>query len=163
MAFGFTDWDGADGTIQPGSIKRASSSNDKVWGEENLTDTPLPYGTFVAVNPAGGVMPLTANTRIHGIVVRDIYGDASPPNKQANIGHFSHGDCVGALTVEGADFTRGATAYIVPTGADAGKVTDEATGSIDLGYWVEDVSAGNNCVAITLGYVQQAAPAEAGE
>lgn len=163
MAFGFTDWDGADGTIKPGAIKRASSSNDKVWGEENLTDTPLLYGTFVAVNPAGGVMPLTAGTRIHGIVVRDIYGDASPPNKQANIGHFSHGDCVGALTVEGADFTRGATAYIVPTGADAGKVTDEATGNVDLGYWVEDVSAGNNCVAITLGYVQQAAPEAAGE
>lgn len=163
MAFGFTDWDGADGTIQPGSIKRASSSNDKVWGEENLTDTPLLYGTFVAVNPVGGVMPLVAGARIHGIVVRDIYGDASPPNKQANIGHFSHGDCVGALTVEGADFTRGATAYIVPAGADAGKVTDEATGNIDLGYWVEDVSAGNNCVAITLGYVQQAAPEAAGE
>ncbi len=163
MTFGFTDWDGADGTIQPGSIKRASSSNDKVWGEENLTDTPLLYGTFVAVNPAGGVMPLAAGSRIHGIVVRDIYGDASPPNKQANIGHFSHGDCVGALTVEGADFTRGATAYIIDTGADAGKVTDEATGNIDLGYWVEDVSAGNNCVAITLGYVQQAAPEAAGE
>jgi len=163
MALGFTDWDGADGTIQPGSIKRASSSNDKVWGEENLTNTPLAYGTFVAVNPAGGVMPLVAGARIHGIVVRDIYGDASPPNKQANIGHFSHGDCVGALTVEGADFTRGVTAYIVPAGADAGKVTDEATGNIDLGYWVEDVSAGNNCVAITLGYVQQAAPEAAGE
>lgn len=163
MSFGFTDWDGADGTIKPGSIKRASSSNDKVWGEENLTDTPLLYGSFVAVNPAGGVMPLTAGARIHGIVVRDIYGDASPPNKQANIGHFSHGDCVGALTVEGADFTRGATAYIVTTGADAGKVTDEATGNVDLGYWVEDVSAGNNCVAITLGYVQQAAPEAAGE
>lgn len=163
MAFGFTDWDGADGTLQPGSIKRASSSNDKVWGEENLTNTPLPYGTFVAVNPAGGVMPLAADTRIHGIVVRDIYGDASPTNKTANIGHFSHGDCVGALTVEGVDFVRGDTAYIVPTGADAGKVTSEAAGNIDLGYWVEDVSAGNNCVAITLGYVQQAAPAAAGE
>lgn len=163
MAFGFTDWDGADGTIKPGSIKRASSSNDKVWGEENLTDTPLAYGTFVAVNPLGGVMPLAADTRIHGIVVRDIYGDASPANKQANIGHFSHGDCVGALTVDAADFSRGDTAYIIPTGADAGKVTNEATGNIDLGYWVEDVSAGNNCVAITLGYVQQAAPEAAGE
>lgn len=157
MAFGFTDWDGADGTIKPGSIKRASSSNDKVWGEENLTNTPLLYGTFVAVNPAGGVMPLASGARIHGIVVRDIYGDASPPNKQANIGHFSHGDCVGALTADGADFTRGATAYIIPTGKDAGKVTNEATGNINIGYWVEDVSAGNNCVAITLGYVQQAA------
>ena len=46
MTFGFTDWDGANGTIKPGSIKRASSSNDKVWGEENLTETKLPYGTF---------------------------------------------------------------------------------------------------------------------
>ena len=67
MAFGFTDWDGADGTIKPGSIKRASSSNDKVWGEENLTETKLPYGTFVAVNPDGGVMPLAAGKRIHGL------------------------------------------------------------------------------------------------
>ena len=161
MAFGFTDWDGADGTIKPGSIKRASSSNDKVWGEENLTEIALPYGTFVAVNPDGGVMPLAADTRIHGIVVRDIYGDAAPHTKQVNVGHFSHGDCVGALTVDDADFTRGDTAYIVATGADVGKVTTESTGNIDLGYWVEDVSAGNNCVAITLGYVQQAVqPAE---
>lgn len=161
MAFGFTDWDGADGTIKPGSIKRASSSNDKVWGEENRTETALSYGTFVAVNPDGGVMPLAADTRIHGIVVRDIYGDAAPHTKQVNVGHFSHGDCVGALTVDDADFVRGDTAYIVATGADAGKVTTEAAGNIDLGYWVEDVSAGNNCVAITLGYVQQAAqPAE---
>ncbi|MDW2644570.1 hypothetical protein RYZ59_13410 [Citrobacter sp. HN-141] len=156
MTMSFTDWDGANGTIKPGSIKRASSSNDKVWGEENLTETKLPYGTFVAVNPDGGVMPLAAGKRIHGIVVRDIYGDGAPHNKQVNVGHFSHGDCVGALTVDDADFTRGAAAYIVATGADAGKVTTEAAGNIDLGYWVEDVSAGNNCVAITLGYVQQA-------
>lgn len=162
MAFGFTDWDGADGTIKPGSIKRASSSNDKVWGEENRTEIALPYGTFVAVNPEGGVMPLAADTRIHGIVVRDIYGDAAPHTKQVNVGHFSHGDCVGALTVDDVDFVRGDTAYIVATGADAGKVTTEAAGNIDLGYWVEEVSAGNNCVAITLGYIQQAAPA-AGE
>lgn len=162
MAFGFTDWDGADGTILPGSIKRASSSDDKVWGEENLTETALPYGTFVAVNPDGGVMPLAADTRIHGIVVRDIYGDAAPHTKQVNVGHFSHGDCVGALTVADAEFIRGDSAYIVATGDDAGKVTNVAAGNIDLGYWVEEVSAGNNCVAITLGYIQQAAPA-AGE
>ncbi|EOV7879378.1 TPA: hypothetical protein ACQQX6_004323, partial [Yersinia enterocolitica] len=92
MAFGFTDWDGADGTIKPGSIKRASSSNDKVWGEGNLTEVALPYGTFVAVNPEGGVKVLAAGTRIHGIVVRDIYGDAAPADKQVNVGHFSHGD-----------------------------------------------------------------------
>ena len=162
MTFGFTDWDGADGTILPGSIKRASSSDDKVWGEENLTETALPYGTFVAVNPDGGVMPLAADTRIHGIVVRDIYGDAAPHTKQVNVGHFSHGDCVGALTVADAEFIRGDSAYIVATGDDAGKVTNVAAGNIDLGYWVEEVSAGNNCVAITLGYIQQAAPA-AGE
>ncbi|HAH8787732.1 TPA: hypothetical protein HIQ84_001886 [Escherichia coli] len=162
MAFGFTDWDGADGTIKPGSIKRASSSNDKVWGEENLTEIALPYGTFVAVNPVGGVMPLAADARIHGIVVRDIYDDAAPHTKQVNVGHFSHGDCVGALTVDDVDFARGDTAYIVATGADAGKVTTESAGNIDLGYWVEDVSAGNNCVAITLGYVQQAVQAAEG-
>ena len=97
----FTDWDGADGTIKPGSIKRASSSNDKVWGEENLTETKLPYGTFVAVNPDGGVMPLAAGKRIHGIVVRDIYGDGAPHNKQVNVGHFSHGDCVGFYSWRG--------------------------------------------------------------
>ncbi|PVZ86712.1 hypothetical protein C9426_14955 [Serratia sp. S1B] len=155
MAFGFTDWDGADGTIQPGSIKRASSSNDKVWGEENRTETKLLYGTFVAVHPEGGVKPLSEPTdRIHGIVVRDIYGDGAPHNKQVNVGHFSHGDAVGALTVKDVDFTRGDTAYIVATGDDAGKVTTEPKGNIDAGYWVEEVSVGNNCVVITLGYVQ---------
>ncbi len=57
-------------------------------GEENLTETKLPYGTFVAVNPDGGVMPLAAGKRIHGIVVRDIYGDGAPHNKQVNVGIF---------------------------------------------------------------------------
>ncbi|EDJ8987788.1 hypothetical protein GFI10_27520, partial [Salmonella enterica subsp. diarizonae] len=100
---------------------------------------------------------------IHGIVVRDIYGDGAPHNKQVNVGHFSHGDCVGALTVADVNFNRGDAAYIVATGDDAGKVTNVAAGNIDLGYWVEDVSAGNNCVAITLGYIQQAAQPAAGE
>ncbi|MDC9598834.1 structural cement protein Gp24 [Xenorhabdus anantnagensis] len=156
MAFGFTDWDAERGTIKPGSIKRASSSNDKVWGEENRTETDLPYGTFVAVNPEGGVKALSSLTDvIHGIVVRDIYGDKAPHNKQLNVGHFSHGDCVGALAVEGDEFTRGCKAYVVATGKNAGKVTTTAKGNIDLGYWVEEVSAGNHCVAITLGYTQK--------
>lgn len=160
MAFGFTDWDAESGTIKPGSIKRASSSNDKVWGEENKTGTDLDYGIFVAVNPDGGVKLISAVTDVvHGIVVRDIYGDKAPHTKQVNIGHFSHGDCVGALTVDGEDFARGSRAYVVATGVNAGKVTKTAVGNIDLGYWVEDVSAGNNCVAITLGYVQSVAEA----
>jgi len=156
MSFGFTDWDATTGTMKPGSIKRASSSDDKVWGEENKTDTDLLYGTFVAVNPDGGVMKMTANTQIvHGIVVRDIYSDSAPHTKQVNVGHFSHGDCVCALGVDGVSFTRGDKVYVVATGDDAGKVTDTATGNIDLGYWVEEVSNGNNCVAITLGYEQK--------
>lgn len=155
MAFGFTDWDAATGIMKPGSIKRASSSNDKVWGEENRTTIDLLYGTFVAVNADGGVKKITANTDlVHGIVVRDIYGDAAPHTKQVNVGHFSHGDCVCAQAVDGIDFTRGDKVYVVATGDDAGKVTNVAAGNIDLGYWVEEVSAGNNCVAITLGYVQ---------
>ncbi|OWO79283.1 hypothetical protein B5C26_21125 [Photorhabdus luminescens] len=157
MAFGFTDWDAGTGTFKPGSIRRASSSDDKVWGEENRTDTDLLYGTFVAVNPEGGVKPITsASDVIHGIVVRDIYGDKAPHNKHVNVGHFSHGDCVGALAVEKDTFTRGDKAYIVATGKDAGKVTSTAKGNIDFGYWVEEVSAGNHCVAITLGYIQNA-------
>lgn len=155
MVFGFTDWDAASGTMKPGSIKRASSSNDKVWGEQNRTNVDLSYGTFVAVNPDGGVKKISsADDLIHGIVVRDIYGDAAPHNKQVNVGHFSHGDCVCALAVEGDEFVRGDKVYVVATGKDAGKVTSVEAGSIDLGYWVEEVSAGNNCVAITLGYSQ---------
>lgn len=162
MAFGFTDWDAASGTIKPGSIKRASSSNDKVWGEENRTEVDLPYGTFVAVNPEGGIKKIAAATDlVHGIVVRDIYGDKAPHNKQVNVGHFSHGDCVGALTVDSDEFVRGDRVFVVATGDDAGKVTKKADGAIDLGYWVEEVSAGNHCVAITLGYQQTSQKQEA--
>ncbi|PHM54540.1 gp53 minor capsid family protein [Xenorhabdus sp. KK7.4] len=155
MTFGFTDWDASTGIFKPGSIRRASSSNDKVWGEENRTDTDLLYGTFVAVNPEGGVKGIEkATDLIHGVVVRDIYGDKAPHKKQVNVGHFSHGDCVAVSTVENDDFIRGDRAYVVATGKDAGKVTKTAKGNIDLGYWVEDVSSGNHCVAITLGYIQ---------
>ena len=151
----FQDWDAESGIMQPGSIKRASSSSDKVWGELNAGDVQLDYGTFVAVASDGGVKKIAAATDVvHGIVVRDIYAGGAPADKTVNIGHFSHGDCVCALAVDGQTFKRGDKAYIVATGANAGKVTAVAKGNLDLGYWVEEVSAGNNAVAITLGYVQ---------
>lgn len=151
----FVDWDAETGTMQPGSIKRASSSNDKVWGEFNANDEQLDYGTFVAVATGGGVKKISATTdMVHGIIVRDIYAGGAPSDKTVNVGHFSHGDCVCALAVEGQLFSRGDKVYIVATGKDAGKVTAEKEGNLDLGYWVEEVSAGNNAVAITLGYTQ---------
>ena len=151
----FVDWDAESGIMQPGSIKRASSSNDKVWGELNAGDVKLDYGTFVAVAPTGGVKKIEAATDlVHGIIVRDIYAGGAPSGKTVNVGHFSHGDCVCALAVKGETFVRGDKAYIVAKGADAGKVTAVKAGNLDLGYWVEEVSAGNNAVAITLGYVQ---------
>lgn len=156
MAFGFTNWDSDKGTLRAGTIYRASSSNDKVWGEENNTNTDLPYGVFVAVNPDGGIKPISAATDvIHGIVVRDIYSEKAPHNKQVNIGHFSHGDCVGAATAKDETFKRGDKVYVVATGEDVGKVSKTATGNIDLGYWVENVSSGSQCVAITLGFIQK--------
>lgn len=152
----FTDWGANNVTMKAGSIKRASSSNDKVWGEVNLTSDDIAYGTFVAVNANGGIKKISASTDlVHGIVVRDIYAnDAAPNDKTVNVGHFSHGDCVVAQGVDGVTFARGQKVYVVPTGADAGKVTNVAEDMIDLGYWVEEVSAGNDCVAITLGYTQ---------
>lgn len=155
MSWGFTDWDGAS-IYKAGSIKRASSSNDKVWGEQNKTETDLPYGTFVAVNPEGGIKKLTkADEVVHGIVVLDIYSQGAPANRHVNVGHFSHGDCVVAQGVTAQDFARGDKVFVVATGADAGKVTKVAAGNIDLGYWVDSVSKGNDCVAITLGYAQK--------
>ena len=151
----FQDWDSDNGTMLPGSIKRASSSNDKVWGELNAKDDKLEYGTFVAVNADGGIKKITASTDIvHGIVVRDIYAGGAPADKTVNVGHFSHGDCVCALTADGQTFKRGDKAYIVAKGVDAGKVTAVPAGNLDLGYYVEEVSTGNNAVAITLGLVQ---------
>ncbi|MFS1538071.1 MAG: capsid cement protein [Candidatus Phlomobacter fragariae] len=156
MTFGFTNWDSDKGTLRAGTIYRASSSNDKVWGEENKTNTDIEYGVFVAVNPDGGIKSVSASTDIiHGIVVRDIYGDKAPHNKQVNVGHFSHGDCVGAATAKSETFKRGDKVYIVASGEDAGKVSKTATNNIDLGYWVEYASSGSQCVAITLGYMKK--------
>lgn len=153
--YSFTQWDSDNGTMQPGSIYRVSSSESKVWGEENLTDKEILCGTFVAVNVDGGIKTIeSANDLIHGIVVRDIYGDKQPVNRQINIGHFSHGDSVVALAVNDIELKRGERVYIVPTGDDAGKITNVAENNIDLGYWVERVSKGNHCAAITLGYAQ---------
>ncbi|EMJ9774550.1 hypothetical protein RGO69_001328 [Morganella morganii] len=164
MSFHNAKWDSPSGILRPGTVRRASSSNDKIWGEENRTEKDMDYGIFVAVNPEGGVKHIEAATdMVHGIVVRDIYGDKAPHNKQTNIGHFSHGDCVGALTIEGEDFARGDVVYIKVGGDTSGRVTKEAKGNIALGYWVEDVSKGSNCAAITLGYIQNVQQAGSGE
>ena len=155
MGYSFTSWDADTGTMLPGAIYRVSSSDNKVWGEENLTGKDLLCGTFVTVNPNGGIKPIeSATDLIHGIIVRDIYGDVHPANRQINIGHFSHGDSVVALAVSGVTLQRGDRVYIIPTGDDSGKITNVAEDNIDLGYWVERVSNGNNCAAITLGYAQ---------
>lgn len=152
----FTEWDAPEGHFQAGSIKRASSSNDKVWAEINKTSTDLLAGTFVAVNPAGGVKRIAANTDvIHGIVVRTVFGDKIPNTEPTDVGHFSHGDEVVALCADDAELARGSKVYIVATaGADAGKITSEATGNIETNYYVTELSAGNNTAAITLGFAQ---------
>lgn len=158
----FVEWDSTAGVFQAGSILRGSSSNDKVWGEVNLTTSDLLAGTFVAVNADGGVRPIAANTDlIHGIVVRDIYGDGAPKEKTVNVGHFGYGDEVAALAVSGITFTRGDKVYIVESGADAGKVTNVAAGGVDIGYWVTRTS-GNNVVGITLAPTHVATAATGG-
>ncbi|QHJ84903.1 MAG: hypothetical protein [Caudoviricetes sp.] len=155
MGYNFGQWDSDEGIMQAGSIYRVSSSDNKIWGEENLTEKTLLAGTFVAVNSDGGIKMIESSDEIiHGIIVRDIYGDKSRKNRQLNIGHFSHGDSVVALSVDGIGLQRGNKVYIVAGGDNAGKITNVAEGNIDLGYWVERVSNGNNCAAITLGYVQ---------
>ncbi|MFS1538017.1 MAG: capsid cement protein [Candidatus Phlomobacter fragariae] len=52
-------------------------------------------------------------------------------------------------------YKRGDKVYIVASGTEAGKVSKTSKGNIDLGYWVENVSAGSQCVAITLGYMKK--------
>lgn len=152
--YGFNEWD--KNNFRAGSIRRASSSNDKVWGEINKTDVDLAYGTFVAVNTAGGVKKIEAATDIvHGIVVLDIYGDGAPNEKTTNVGHFSHGDSVAAQGKDGVTFERGDKAYIIMTGADAGKVTNVDADGLDVGYWVDAVNG--SVVSITLGFVKAGA------
>lgn len=155
---GFANWD-AEKTMKAGAIRRASSSDNKVWGEQ--TDVDLAYGVFCAVNPDGGVTAIkSVDDVIHGIVVRDIYENARK-DRTANIGHFSHGDSVVAQGVDGVDFKRGNKTYVICSGKDAGKITNKASATtVDLGYWAEAVNG--DCVAITLGY-QISAPAAAGE
>lgn len=153
MAY-FQDW---DGVLKAGTIARASSSNDKVWGEENLTADALAYGSAVAYNPAGGVKKFAAATDVfHGIVIRDVYPDEAPANKVVNIGHFSHGDGIRVATVAGQTFTRGAKAYIVATGVNAGLFTATAAATaLDVGFIVERVGT-NGVIQVTLGYSQVA-------
>lgn len=152
---GFATWDSESGIFQAGSILRGSSSNDKVQGEENLTGVDLLAGTFVAVSADGGVKKISSTTDlIHGIVVRDIYGKNAPSEKVVNVGHFSYGDEVAALAVDGISFTRGDKVYIVATGDDAGKVTNVATGNVGIGYWVTRTS-GNGVVGIAFSPSQE--------
>ncbi|WP_026878516.1 hypothetical protein WMO13_06565 [Ignatzschineria larvae DSM 13226] len=152
----FTQWDN-DKTMRAGTIRRASSSDNKVWGEQS--DVDLAYGVFCAVSEKGVTAIKSAKDVIHGIVVRDVY-ETARKDRTVNVGHFSHGDSVVAQGVEGVEFKRGDKAFVICSGADAGKVTNEASATtVDLGYWIETVSG--DCVAITLGY-QVTAP-KAGE
>ncbi len=149
----FTEWDAPSGIFKAGSIKRASSSNDKVWGEKNASTEDLLAGTFVKVNPTGGILPLAANTDvIHGIVVRGVFGDKIPASETADIGHFSHGDEVIALAVTGQKFARGDKVYIAVTGANKGKITKVSAATIATNYYATEVSG--DLVAITLGFAQ---------
>ena len=151
----FQEW---DGVLTAGSLARASSSNDKVWGEENLTSTDLPYGTAVAWNAAGGVKKFAAATDVfHGIVVKDIYGEGVAPNNRiVNVAHISHGDGIRVATVSGQTFARGGKAYIVASGANAGLFTATAAATtLDVGFVVEKVGT-NGVIEVTLGYNQVA-------
>ena len=113
-------------------------------------------GTFVAVNAAGGVKRIAAATDVvHGIVMRTVFGDSIPNTEPTDVGHFSHGDEVVALCDDDAEFARGDKVYIVATaGANAGKITSEATGNIATNYYVTELSTGNKTAAITLGFAQ---------
>ena len=147
----FADWDATTGIFKAGSIKRASSSNDKVWGEKNSTTSDMLAGTFVAVEATGGIKKVAAATdRIHGIVVRGIFGDTIPAAETVDVGHFSHGDEVVALAVTGQAFARGDKVYIVATGVNAGKITKVSASNIATDYYATQVSG--DLVAITLGF-----------
>lgn len=152
----FVEWDSPDGIFKAGSVKRTSSSNDKIWSETNKTDVDLLAGTFVAVNDAGGVRPIVAATDVvDGIIVRSVWGDKTPNTEPADVGHFSYGDEVVALMTESSALTRGKKVYIVATaGDDAGKITDVAAGNIGTNYRVTELSPGNNTAAITLSLSQ---------
>ena len=154
MAYGFNQWNKNE--FKAGSIRRASSSNDKVWGEENKTTDVLAYGTFVAVNPDGGIKKISATTDIiHGAVVLDIHGNGAPHEKTVNVGHFSHGDSFAAQGIDGVTFKRGEKAYVIMTGANAGKVTNVKENGVDIGYWIDTVNG--SVVSVTLGFVSPAA------
>lgn len=148
----FVNWDVANHTMLAGSIKRASSSESKVWGEQITED--VPYGCFVAFNEEGGCKPITsvADT-VHGIVMRDIYADKAPAQRTANVGHFSHGDSVVAQAIEDHEFKRGG--YVFIDVEEKGKITHVAEGNIPTAFVVDSISG--DCVAITLGYVMASA------
>lgn len=144
--------------MKAGSLARASSSNDKAWGEENLTSADLRYGSAVAWNPDGGVKKFGSTEDIfHGIVYRDIYGGDFAPNKKiVSIAHVSHGDGIRVATVEGEEFVRGGKAFFVASGANSGLFTATSSATtLDVGFIVERVGGGDNgVIQITLGYNQ---------
>lgn len=127
MGFNFNNWDADErGTLFAGQIRRGSQSTSKAWAEENLTDTDLVVGTFVTMNPEGGVKPVEAATDvIHGLVLADIYGETTPNEKLVNVAHCNHGDEFVAVAADGQTFVRGDAINIVATGDEAGKITKE--------------------------------------
>lgn len=141
----FTEW---NGTLLAGNFSRASSSDIKIWGEQNLTTVDLPYGTAVAFNPAGGVMQFASVSNVFaGVVVRDIYPNAAPNGEITEIAKIGIGDGIRVQKVPGQTFTRGARALIQCGGVDAGKFTATASATtVDVGYIVDKVGGGTNGV-----------------
>lgn len=142
MGYRFNNWDAdARGTLFAGQIRRGSQSTSKAWAEENLTAVDLAAGTFVAINPDGGVQAIAADTDIvHGLILADIYGETSPNDKMLNIAHCNQGDEFVAVAADGQTFERGDVINIVATGADAGKITTVATDNIATAYIATYVS-----------------------
>ena len=151
----FQEW---DGTLKAGSFTRASSSNVIVWGEPNLTTDDLAYGHAVAFNATGGVKKYSAVGDVFaGVVVRDIYGNEATPNsKITNVAKIGVGDGIRVATVTGQTFARGVKAYVVVSGANAGKFTaTKAATTLDVGYIVEKIG-NNGVIEVTLNNSQVA-------
>lgn len=151
----YQDW---NGVLKAGSYSRASSSDIVIFGEPNLTTDDLPYGRAVAFNTNGGVKKYTSVSDVYaGVVVKDVYGGDVALNKRiVNVAKIGIGDGIRVETVVGQTFTRGGKAYVVVSGADAGKFTATATVStLNVGYIVEKIGT-NGVIEITLNNSQVA-------
>lgn len=96
-----------------GEVGKGGLASAKTTAEQFKGDAPIEAGLFVAIDPTGGVKPLSAATDvIAGIIVRSLIKDEFKPNDLVDVMHVTQGDSIWVQIGKGVTLARGDKVFV---------------------------------------------------